>query len=135
MALRDFLRRDDPRLAPINRVRALAIVGAVIEVLKHTCYTSGIEALPAAGDTLRPSRVIWFRDFEFTEDGRVCTSNSNLPAYAHEDRLPAFVCIQPDVHDRGSLVPEHQSIRSSVKTGWRYGPAQPRRVERDGQRG
>lgn len=43
-----------------------------------------------------PSRVVWFRDFDFTEDGKVCTSNSNLPAYAHEDGLPAFVCIDPD---------------------------------------
>lgn len=43
-----------------------------------------------------PSRVVWFRDLEFTEDGKVCTSNSNLPAYAHEDGLPAFFCINPD---------------------------------------
>jgi streptogramin lyase len=43
-----------------------------------------------------PSRVVWFRDIEFTEDGQVCTSNANLPAYAHEDGLPAFVCIDPD---------------------------------------
>jgi len=55
-----------------------------------------------------PNRVIWFRDFEFTQDGRVCTSNSNLPAYAHEDGLPAFVCIQPDVADDGTLQPVHQ---------------------------
>lgn len=43
-----------------------------------------------------PSRVVWFRDFEFTEDGQVCTSNSNLPAYAHEDGVPAFFCINPE---------------------------------------
>ncbi|WP_216642212.1 carboxypeptidase regulatory-like domain-containing protein [Pseudomonas frederiksbergensis] len=55
-----------------------------------------------------PNRVIWFRDFEFTRDGRVCTSNSNLPAYAHEDGLPAFVCIQPDVADTDTLQPAHQ---------------------------
>lgn len=54
-----------------------------------------------------PNRVIWFRDFEFTRDGKVCTSNSNLPAYAHEDQLPAFFCIQPDVNDNGSLAPAH----------------------------
>ena len=42
-----------------------------------------------------PNRVIWFRDFDFTADGKVCTSNSNLPAYAHEDKVPAFVCIDP----------------------------------------
>ncbi len=43
-----------------------------------------------------PSRVVWFRDLEFTKDGKVCTSNSNLPAYAHEDGLPAFFCLNPD---------------------------------------
>jgi AcrR family transcriptional regulator len=47
VALRDFLRRDDPRLAPITHVRAVAIVGAITEVIKHTFYTSGIGALPA----------------------------------------------------------------------------------------
>jgi streptogramin lyase len=43
-----------------------------------------------------PNRVIWFRDLEFSEDGKVCTSNSNLPAYAHEDRVPAFICLEPE---------------------------------------
>jgi AcrR family transcriptional regulator len=47
VSLRDFLRRDDPELAPITHTRALAIVGAITEVLKHTFYTSGIDALPA----------------------------------------------------------------------------------------
>lgn len=47
VALRDFLRRDDPRLAPISHVRALAIVGAVTEVLQHTFYSSGIAAIPS----------------------------------------------------------------------------------------
>ncbi len=46
-----------------------------------------------------PSRVVWFRDLEFTKDGKVCTSNSNLPAYAHEDGMPAFFCIDPDYRD------------------------------------
>lgn len=50
VTLRDFLRRDDPKLAPITHVRALAIVGAITEVLQHTFYTSGIDALP----TLQP---------------------------------------------------------------------------------
>lgn len=45
--LRDFLGRDDPRLQPITHVRALAIVGAITEVIQHTFYDSGIEALPA----------------------------------------------------------------------------------------
>ena len=43
-----------------------------------------------------PNRVIWFRDLEFTEDGKVCASNSNLPAYAHEDGVPAFICLEPE---------------------------------------
>jgi AcrR family transcriptional regulator len=49
-ALRDYLRREDPTLAPITHVRALAIVGAIAEVLQHTFYTRGIDALP----TLQP---------------------------------------------------------------------------------
>jgi AcrR family transcriptional regulator len=47
VALRDFLRQDAPQLAPITQTRALAIVGAITEVLQHTFYTSGVEALPA----------------------------------------------------------------------------------------
>jgi AcrR family transcriptional regulator len=46
VTLRDFLRRDDPTLAPITHVRALAIVGAITEVVQQTFYTSGIDALP-----------------------------------------------------------------------------------------
>lgn len=52
VALRDYLRRDDPKLAPISQVRALAIVGAITEVIKHTFYTAGIDALPALGPEL-----------------------------------------------------------------------------------
>jgi AcrR family transcriptional regulator len=47
VTLRDFLGRDDPKLAPITHTRALAIVGAIVEVLKHTFHSSGIDALPA----------------------------------------------------------------------------------------
>ena len=43
-----------------------------------------------------PNRVIWFRDIDFTSDGKVCMSNANLPAYAHEDLVPAFVCLEPE---------------------------------------
>jgi AcrR family transcriptional regulator len=52
VALREFLRAEDPKLAPITHVRALAIVGAITEVLKHTLHTSGINALPALGPEL-----------------------------------------------------------------------------------
>lgn len=44
--LREFLRRDEPKFAPISHIRALAVVGAITEVLRHTFYTSGIDALP-----------------------------------------------------------------------------------------
>lgn len=44
--LRDFLRRDEPKFAPISQIRALAVVGAITEVLRHTFYASGIEGLP-----------------------------------------------------------------------------------------
>jgi AcrR family transcriptional regulator len=47
VALRDFLRHEDPQLAPITHVRALAIVGAITEVLQHAFYSKGIDALPA----------------------------------------------------------------------------------------
>jgi AcrR family transcriptional regulator len=47
VALRDYLRRENPSLAPITRVRALAIVGAITEVLQHTLHTSGIRSLSA----------------------------------------------------------------------------------------
>jgi AcrR family transcriptional regulator len=47
VTLREYRRRDEPALAPITQVRALAVVGAITEVLQHTFYTSGIEALPS----------------------------------------------------------------------------------------
>ena len=40
------------------------------------------------------------RDFAFTEDGRVCASSSNLPAYAIEDQRPSIICIDPDGADK-----------------------------------
>jgi AcrR family transcriptional regulator len=45
--LRGFLRADDPRLAPISHARALAIVGALTEVIQHNFYASGVDSLPA----------------------------------------------------------------------------------------
>ncbi|MOA50460.1 hypothetical protein D3C78_1734730 [compost metagenome] len=43
-----------------------------------------------------PTRVTVLRDFSFTRDGRVCSSQSNLPAYAIEGGKPAFICVDPD---------------------------------------
>lgn len=42
-----------------------------------------------------PTRVTWLRDLVFTEDGKVCSSSSNLPAYAIEDGVPSFICVDP----------------------------------------
>ena len=43
-----------------------------------------------------PTRVTWLRDLVFTKDGKVCSSSSNLPAYAIEDGVPSFICLDPD---------------------------------------
>ena len=42
-----------------------------------------------------PTRVTFLRDLIFTKDGKVCASNSNLPAYAIEGGRPVFLCIDP----------------------------------------
>ncbi len=42
-----------------------------------------------------PTRVSFLRDMVFTKDGKVCSSNSNLPAYAIEGGLSGFVCLDP----------------------------------------
>jgi AcrR family transcriptional regulator len=47
VTLREYRRQAEPELAPISQVRALAVVGAITEVLQHAFYSSGIEALPA----------------------------------------------------------------------------------------
>jgi len=44
---------------------------------------------------LSPTRVTFLRDLIFTKDGKVCASNSNLPAYAIEGGRPVFICIDP----------------------------------------
>ncbi|WP_040664099.1 carboxypeptidase regulatory-like domain-containing protein [Nitrococcus mobilis] len=43
-----------------------------------------------------PTRVTWLRDLVFTDDGKVCSSSSNLPAYAIEDGVPSFICLDPE---------------------------------------
>jgi len=47
-----------------------------------------------------PSRVTVLRDLVFTQDGRVCNSISNLPAYGTEDGLDSFTCFDPDGGDK-----------------------------------
>lgn len=47
-----------------------------------------------------PTRVTWLRDLVFTRDGKVCSSSSNLPAYAIEDGVPSFICLDPAGADK-----------------------------------
>ena len=47
-----------------------------------------------------PTRVTFLRDFSFTRDGRVSSSRSNLPAYATEGAVPAYICVDPGGGDR-----------------------------------
>lgn len=42
-----------------------------------------------------PTRVTFMRDFIFTPEGEVCTSNANLPAAAIEGGKPKFMCLRP----------------------------------------
>ena len=50
-----------------------------------------------------PTRVTWLRDLVFTKDGQVCSSSSNLPAYAIEDGIPSFICVDPEGADKDRL--------------------------------
>ena len=52
-----------------------------------------------------PTRVTWLRDWEFTREGQVCSTQSNLPSYAIEDHVPAFLCVDPEggARDRALL--------------------------------
>jgi streptogramin lyase len=43
-----------------------------------------------------PTRVTWLRDWEFTEDGQACSTQSNLPSYGIEDGVPSFICVDPE---------------------------------------
>ena len=57
-----------------------------------------------------PTRVTVLRDFSFADDGSVCSSQSNLPAYAIEDHRPSFICIDPEgaAADRQALAARPQ---------------------------
>ncbi len=43
-----------------------------------------------------PTRVSFLRDIVFTKDGKICSSNSNLPSYAIEGGLGGFICLNPN---------------------------------------
>ncbi len=58
-----------------------------------------------------PTRVAFLRDMVFLNDGRVCSSNANLPAYAIEGGLPKILCIDenafwrnPDMTEQGTAL-------------------------------
>ncbi len=43
-----------------------------------------------------PTRVTWLRDLVFAQDGGICSSSSNLPAYGIEGGLASFICLYPE---------------------------------------
>lgn len=43
-----------------------------------------------------PTRVSFLRDLVFTEEGKICSTQSNLPAYAIEGGVPSLICIDPN---------------------------------------
>lgn len=45
-----------------------------------------------------PTRVNYLRDLVFTQDGKICSSNSNLPAYGIEGGLGGFICLDPGLN-------------------------------------
>lgn len=45
-----------------------------------------------------PTRVSYLRDLVFTQDGKICSSNSNLPSYAIEGGLGGFICLNPEAN-------------------------------------
>lgn len=51
-----------------------------------------------------PTRVTFLRDFIFTPQGDVCTSNANLPSGAIEGGRPKIMCLTPDVQNHPQLV-------------------------------
>jgi virginiamycin B lyase len=63
-------------------------------VIRFTPATETFMSYPS------PTRVTVFRDFSFTSDGRVCSSQSNLPAYAIEGGVPSYLCIDPTGGER-----------------------------------
>jgi streptogramin lyase len=68
-------------------------------VLRFNPSTKTFQSYPS------PTRVTFLRDFAFTKEGRACSSQSNLPAYAIEDQRPSYLCIDPSggEKDRAAL--------------------------------
>ena len=64
-----------------------------------------------------PTRVTFLRDFAFTKDGRVCSSQSNLPAYAIEDQRPSYLCIDPTGGENDRIALARDAARASATQG------------------
>jgi len=58
-----------------------------------------------------PTRVTFMRDMVFTEDGQVCSSSSNLPAYGIEGGRGSFICIDPEGGER-----DRTALRDATQT-------------------
>jgi hypothetical protein len=55
---------------------------------------------------------------EFTKDGKVCSSSSNLPAYGIEDKVDAFICLDPEggARDMAAVAAVANAPMSGAKT-------------------
>jgi virginiamycin B lyase len=80
-------------------------------IVKFTPATETFESYPS------PTRVTVLRDFSFTKDGRVCSSQSNLPAYAIEGGVPSYLCIDPagGEKDRAALAAPPETRKTAAK--------------------
>lgn len=85
-------------------------------VLRFTPATRTFLSYPS------PTRVTVLRDMVFTRDGRVCASQSNLPAYGIEDGVPSFICFDPEGGDRDRAALASKTVVADK------GPARPLRV-------
>lgn len=61
-----------------------------------------------------PTRVTFLRDMVFTEDGQVCSSSSNLPAYGIEGGRDSFICIDPQGGSRDRTIQERAAQKDAA---------------------
>ncbi len=77
-------------------------------VIRFTPATKTFQSYPS------PTRVTVLRDLAFTRDGRVCASQSNLPAYGIEDGVPSFICFDPEGGDKDRAALSQRSAAQIV---------------------
>jgi len=73
-----------------------------------------------------PTRVTFTREIDFDDQGRVWTSNSNLPAWQIEGGMPRILRLDP------TFQPPRQSTSQSPRRSTREPTLEPTRVERVG---